>query len=104
MFIGDFNKVLGTDEKFGGNHVSQTRVREFKYMLDSCNLLDLGFEGPCFTYCRNRDNSPLILYVSTAPCVIVSGETPTQKLLFFTFLELVLTMHRFYSSWTLIFP
>lgn len=61
ILIGDFNDVLSFNEKLGGNSVNQTRVREFKRMLDDCHLLNLAFEGPGFTWCNKCDNGPFIL-------------------------------------------
>lgn len=61
LFMGDFNDMLGFEEKFWGNLVIQTKIREFKSMLDDSNLIDLGFEGPCFTWCDKHDSGPFIL-------------------------------------------
>lgn len=31
-----------------------TQTAEFQRVVDDCSLLDLGFEGPKFTWCNNR--------------------------------------------------
>ena len=59
--LGDFNEVLCAEDKFGGNHVNLNRALEFKDCLDECNMLDLGFAGPKFTWTNCRPISNLIL-------------------------------------------
>ena len=52
--IGDFNEVLGGEDKFGGNQINLNRDLEFKECLDSCNFVDLGFVGPKYTWTNKR--------------------------------------------------
>ena len=47
--MGDFNKVLFDDEKFGGNPIYQKRARAIKECMDDCHMMDLGFSGPKYT-------------------------------------------------------
>ena len=61
LMLGDFNEVLCDDDKFGGNHVNLNRALEFKDYLDECNMVDLGFAGPKFTWTNCRPISSLIL-------------------------------------------
>ena len=61
LMLGDFNEVLCAEDKFGGNHVNLNRALEFKDCLDECNMLDLGFAGPKFTWTNCRPISNLIL-------------------------------------------
>ena len=61
LMLGDFNEVLCNDDKFGGNHVNLNRALEFKDCLDECNMVDLGFVGPKFTWTNRRPISSLIL-------------------------------------------
>ena len=49
LMLGDFNEVLSSEEKFGGNQINLNRALEFKECLDNCNFLDLGFAGSKFT-------------------------------------------------------
>ena len=44
--MGDFNEVLTKEEKSGGNHISQRRVKAIQDCMDTCHMLDLGFSGP----------------------------------------------------------
>lgn len=48
MLIGDFNEILLPSEVRGGNFYIN-RAQKFGDMMDSCNLLDLGFKGPTHT-------------------------------------------------------
>ena len=61
LMIGDFNEVLGGEDKFGGNQINLNRALEFKECLDSCNFVDLGFVGPKYTWTNKRQISDLIL-------------------------------------------
>uniref|UniRef100_A0A2N9FQ21 Reverse transcriptase domain-containing protein n=1 Tax=Fagus sylvatica TaxID=28930 RepID=A0A2N9FQ21_FAGSY len=56
MVAGDFNDILSSHEKFSATPASQRRMTAFKNCLDSCNLLDLGFNGPRFTWTNKRPN------------------------------------------------
>ena len=61
LMLGDFNEVLSEDDKFGGNSVNLNRALEFKKCLDECNMLDLGFAGPKYTWTNSRPITNLIL-------------------------------------------
>lgn len=52
--MGDFNEVLFEDEKLGGNTICQRRVRAIQECMDACQMLDLGFLGPKFTWSNKR--------------------------------------------------
>ena len=52
--MGDFNAYLCTDEKWGGGLPNYTAMKQFKYCLNECNLIDLGFKGPKYTWKRGR--------------------------------------------------
>lgn len=59
--LGDFNDILSCDEKWGGNKPSNSRMFEFKNCLNACNMIDLGFSGPKFTWSNCHDVSSLIM-------------------------------------------
>lgn len=61
LMLGDFNEVLCGEDKFGTNQVNLNKALEFKECLDECNMLDLGFVGPKFTWTNHRPISNLIL-------------------------------------------
>ena len=60
LLLGDFNEVLCSDDKFGGLPVNFSRAFNFKYCLDTCGMIDLGFHGPRFTWSNLRELSDLI--------------------------------------------
>ena len=60
VMAGDFNEPLSESDKFGGKGVSVNRTLQFKECLDACNMIDLGFLGPRFTWTNRRDIQALI--------------------------------------------
>ena len=58
--MGDFNEVMFDDEKFGRNPICQRKVRAIKECMDDCNMMDLGFSGPKYTWTNKRELSNLI--------------------------------------------
>jgi len=59
VIAGDFNEPLSGDDKFGGRVVN-SRSLLFKECLDKCNMVDLGFSGPRFTWTNRREVQNLI--------------------------------------------
>lgn len=49
LMIGDYNELLSSDDKLGGNPLNPRRVQLFKECLDACGMVDLGFHGPKLT-------------------------------------------------------
>lgn len=56
LVVGNFNEVAHASEKFGGLSVSNSRITYFNNCLDYCQLIDLGFKGPKYTW-KNKKNS-----------------------------------------------
>lgn len=54
VIAGDFNEMLSNDEKFGGRPIIPSRAMLFKECLDMCNMADLGFQGPRFTWTNKQ--------------------------------------------------
>jgi hypothetical protein len=52
---GDFNEVLVQDEHYGSTDRSEVQMELFRNYLDECNLIDLGFCGPKFTWSNRQD-------------------------------------------------
>lgn len=60
VIAGDFNEPLVDGDKFGGRPVSISRSLLFKECLDKCNMVDMGFNGPKYTWTNRREVSSLI--------------------------------------------
>jgi hypothetical protein len=45
----------------GGNRPSNSRIREFRNCLNACNMIDLGFSGPKYTWSNCHDMNSLIM-------------------------------------------
>lgn len=58
--IGDFNKVTSKEEKSGGNPICQRRVRAIQGYMNVCQMIDLGFSRPKFTWSNKREVGSLI--------------------------------------------
>ncbi|XP_061353952.1 uncharacterized protein LOC133298637 [Gastrolobium bilobum] len=54
MVIGDFNAMVDNSEKVGGSDFCWGSAQDFQNCLMDCNLNDLGFKGPMFTWKRDR--------------------------------------------------
>lgn len=55
IICGDFNKVLSQDEHIGPRDRSEQQISAFRDCLLDCELRDLGFSGPKFTWCNRQD-------------------------------------------------
>ncbi|KAF7842450.1 RNA-directed DNA polymerase [Senna tora] len=53
VVMGDFNSYLFAHEKQGGGAPNNICMDRFSRCISNCNLVDLGFEGPKFTWKRN---------------------------------------------------
>jgi hypothetical protein len=60
MCIGDFNKILEANEKFGACRKSRKQMENFRATLDLCHPEDLGFVGLKFTWCNLREDVDII--------------------------------------------
>ncbi|XP_075655160.1 uncharacterized protein LOC142625370 [Castanea sativa] len=49
LLAGDFNKIVAHHENLSCTPPNQRRISLFSNFINSCNLLDLGFNGPKFT-------------------------------------------------------
>ena len=56
----DFNEPLVNDDKFEGRVVSLNRSLLFKECLDKCNMIDIGFTGPRYSWTNRREIQVLI--------------------------------------------
>ncbi|KAA3490759.1 BEACH domain-containing lvsC [Gossypium australe] len=53
---GDFNEILYSSEKRGGQPREKRKMAAFREVLDECQLVDMGFQGTWFTW--ERGNLP----------------------------------------------
>ena len=76
VLAGDFNEPLTEVDKFGGRVISVNRSFLFKDCLDKCNMIDIGFSGPRFTWTNRREFQALIqeridrVFVNPTWCVL----------------------------------
>lgn len=61
LVLGGFNEISCSFEKFGGLAPSVKRMHKFKDNIEDCNLLNLGFFGPRFTWSNLRRHKNLIM-------------------------------------------
>lgn len=59
--FGDFNEIMWSREKAGGNQKSNESMNEFRTTLQRCELSDLGYIGTCFTWSNGRKGRDNIL-------------------------------------------
>jgi len=50
VLMGNFNDMLSEVQKIGGLPLNRNRLNAFRNCLDNCGLMDLGFQGPRFTW------------------------------------------------------
>ena len=60
VLAGDFNEPLMEGDKFRGRAINVSRSLLFKECLDKCNMIDIGFSGPRFTWTNKRNVQALI--------------------------------------------
>ena len=47
--MGDYNELMFTSEKKGGNARPEDQMKQFRDVINRCNLRDLGYKGSAFT-------------------------------------------------------
>jgi hypothetical protein len=60
LCIGNFNEVLTQLEKWGERERPSKQTRDFQVTLEKCELSDIGFIGPKFTWSNSRENQVFI--------------------------------------------
>ncbi|KAI9089339.1 hypothetical protein K1719_029618 [Acacia pycnantha] len=50
VVLSDFNDIMATSEGIGGAHSNTTRISSVNNRILECELTDLGFKGPQFTW------------------------------------------------------
>ncbi|KAH0682612.1 hypothetical protein KY290_021193 [Solanum tuberosum] len=52
--VGDFNVITDLDENLGRIPYNMRKSLEFIGVIEACGLMDLGFNGPKFTWSNQR--------------------------------------------------
>lgn len=57
ILMGDFNEILDGEEhsSYIDSGVSTSGMRDFEDVIQHCRLLDMGYQGPKFTWCNKRN-------------------------------------------------
>jgi hypothetical protein len=56
LFAGDFNEITHQYEKYGGVLRREGQMEEFRTVLEDCNLCELSFEGPKYTWTNGKED------------------------------------------------
>ncbi|XP_059441456.1 uncharacterized protein LOC132173838 [Corylus avellana] len=56
LCIGDFNEIVSGEEKSGERKTPRWQMDAFKDTLEVCQLIDLGYTGPLFTWSNKRED------------------------------------------------
>jgi len=54
---GDFNEILSRDEHLSRRERGEQQIRLFRECLEFCDLVDLGFSGPKFTWNNRQEGN-----------------------------------------------
>jgi exonuclease III len=55
LMVGDFNETMWQEEHFSASKRSESNMDNFRRTLSDCNLFDLGFRGPGWTYNNKQE-------------------------------------------------
>lgn len=57
IIVGDFNEILDATESSGFDSHGRisSGMRDFQRMVLHCNLSDMGYQGPLFTWCKKQE-------------------------------------------------
>ncbi|GAA0173732.1 hypothetical protein LIER_27289 [Lithospermum erythrorhizon] len=58
--MGDFNDILESEEKEGGNTPGKASMLNFRVFIREGGLLEVGYTGDTFTWCNRRDKEVCI--------------------------------------------
>ncbi|XP_028790434.1 uncharacterized protein LOC114746384 [Neltuma alba] len=59
LVAGDFNDITGEEEQRGEGKINENKCRRFSININRCRLIDLGSEGPKYTW-----KGPMVQYAS----------------------------------------
>ena len=55
LSMGDYNEILEDREKVGGRRRPRGQMEAFQYAIEDCQLADLGFVGPHYTWNNGQE-------------------------------------------------
>lgn len=58
--MGDLNEMMHANEKLGARNPNSNRISLFKAIINDCGLIDLGYNGPAYTWTNRRHASKAI--------------------------------------------
>jgi len=56
LCAGDFNEILEQEEKQGASLRRNSQINNFRMALEDCDLSDLGFSGPRYTWSNSKSD------------------------------------------------
>lgn len=58
IIVGDFNEILEGDDSSVFTEYGRVPggMRDFQEMAQHCSLVDMGWQGPRFTWCNKRED------------------------------------------------
>ena len=59
LVVGDLNEVISQNDKMGGRPICRSIMDLYGSTMDACNLIDMGFNGPKFTWSNKRKRNPI---------------------------------------------
>ena len=68
LLAEDFNKTLHQHEMLSNSPPNRRRISMFNGFLTNCNLMDLGYCSPRFTWTNKRDNGLVFKALRQSPC------------------------------------
>ncbi|KAK3222272.1 hypothetical protein Dsin_009297 [Dipteronia sinensis] len=60
LCTGDFNEIICDSEKASGIQRSRAQMEAFREVINDCDLDDLGYSGPAFTWCNKRGDGEMV--------------------------------------------
>ncbi|CAN1125969.1 LINE-1 reverse transcriptase homolog [Linum perenne] len=80
LLCGDFNSIRTMADKVGGAAFNSARCREFNQCADDCQLLDINFTGPRFTWFHGQIRQRLDRAVCNAEWTVSFPEVVVRHL------------------------
>lgn len=61
VIMRDFNEVLDGDEhsNYQDSGLITSGMRDFENVIQYCSLVDMGYQGPKFTWCNKREEGTI---------------------------------------------